>query len=72
MKMSKRYAESSLFSKNLHSPLFPYQKAGEDASFLSQKGKEGIVYDLSGRRVSLRNRIPKGVYIQNGKKVVVK
>ena len=35
MKMSKRYAESSLFSKNLHFPLFPYQKAGEDASFLS-------------------------------------
>ena len=43
-----------------------------------KKGKEGIVYDLSGRRVANSSefqgssKLTKGVYIQGGKKVVVK
>ena len=36
-----------------------------------KKGKEGIVYDLSGRRVK-NGEVPKGVFIKNGKKFVVK
>ncbi len=37
----------------------------------SSKG-EGNVYDLSGRKVSESSVLPKGVYIVNGKKVIVK
>ena len=37
----------------------------------SPKG-EGNVYDLSGRKVSESSVLPKGVYIVNGKKVIVK
>ena len=33
---------------------------------------EGNVYDLSGRKVSESSVLPKGVYIVNGKKVIVK
>ena len=36
-----------------------------------KKGKGGIVYDLSGRRVK-NGEVPKGVFIKNGKKFVVK
>ena len=36
-----------------------------------KKGKGGIVYDLSGCRVK-NGEVPKGVFIQNGKKFVVK
>ena len=32
----------------------------------------GEVYDLSGRKVSVSSVLPKGVYIVNGKKVVVR
>ncbi|MBQ7571602.1 MAG: hypothetical protein IJT19_05115 [Bacteroidaceae bacterium] len=32
----------------------------------------GVVYDLGGRRVSVPSVLPKGVYIRNGKKFVVK
>ena len=34
--------------------------------------EEGNVYDLSGRKVSVPSVLPKGVYIVNGKKVMVK
>ena len=34
--------------------------------------EEGNVYDLSGRKVSEPSVLPKGVYIMNGKKVIVK
>ena len=34
--------------------------------------EEGNVYDLSGRKVSVPSVLPKGVYIMNGKKVIVK
>ena len=34
--------------------------------------EEGNVYDLSGRKVSESSVLPKGVYIMNGKKVIVK
>ena len=37
----------------------------------SPKG-EGNVYDLSGRKVSESSVLPKGVYVVNGKKVIVK
>ena len=37
----------------------------------SEKGDNNI-YDLSGRKVSGASALPKGVYIMNGKKVVVK
>ena len=33
---------------------------------------EGSVYDLQGRRLSVQGALPKGVYIVNGKKVMVK
>ena len=45
---------------------------------VKKKGKEGVVYDLSGHRVSVSSAssvssvLPKGVYIQGGKKFVVK
>ena len=32
----------------------------------------GKWYDLSGRRISVPSVLPKGVYIKDGKKVVVK
>ena len=52
----------------------------EPTSTPSLKGKEGV-YDLQGRRVGQGNeateyqgslRLPKGIYIQNGRKIVVK
>lgn len=33
---------------------------------------DGYIYDLSGRRVSTSQSLPKGIYISNGKKFVVK
>lgn len=30
---------------------------------------EGVVYDLQGRRIPASSQLPKGVYIQNGKKI---
>ena len=30
------------------------------------------VYDLSGRRVAVNTTLPKGIYIRNGKKFIVK
>ena len=35
-------------------------------------GASNVYYDLSGRKVSDFNSLPKGIYIQNGKKVVIK
>ena len=38
-----------------------------------QTDKEaGDTYDLSGRKVDTSTRLPKGVYIRNGKKIVLK
>lgn len=36
------------------------------------KGVAGAVYDLSGRRISVSSVFPKGVYIVEGKKVVIR
>ena len=36
------------------------------------EGKRDTLYDLSGRRVSVSSVLPKGAYIQNGKKFVIK
>ena len=57
---------------------FAFSEITNVKQFVEKKGKEGVVYDLSGRRVANSsefqgsNKLPKGVYIQNGKKVVVK
>ena len=57
---------------------FAFSEITNVKQFVEKKGKEGVVYDLSGRRVANSsefqgsNKLPKGVYIQNGKKFVVK
>ena len=59
-------------------PLEDYETSIPDVKqFVEKKGKEGVVYDLSGRKLpSLQGgaggRLHKGVYIQGGKKFVVK
>lgn len=60
--------------------LYPIESDIEEVSLLYDKPKDkGNIYDLSGRRVANSSefqgssfRLPKGVYIQNGKKFVVK
>jgi hypothetical protein len=37
---------------------------------LTSPKEEGQVYDLSGRKVN--GQLPKGIYVQNGKKILVK
>ena len=37
---------------------------------LSTKAEDGAAYDLSGRRISNTNGLQKGIYIQNGRKVI--
>ena len=36
------------------------------------EAKSDAFYDLQGRKVSQRDRLPKGIYIQNGRKFVIK
>jgi hypothetical protein len=60
--------------------LYPVESDIEGVSHLYDKPQDkGNIYDLSGRRVANSSefqgssfRLPKGVYIQNGKKFVVK
>jgi hypothetical protein len=39
---------------------------------LQADDEDGDTYDLSGRKVDTSTRLPKGVYIRNGKKIVLK
>ncbi len=41
-------------------------------SRLQADDEDGDTYDLSGRKVDTSTRLPKGVYIRNGKKIVLK
>jgi hypothetical protein len=41
-------------------------------SRLKADDADADIYDLSGRKVDATIRLPKGVYIRNGKKVVIK
>ena len=49
------------------------ETTGIDASatIKGNRGNDNVVYDLQGRRVD-ESRLPKGIYIVNGKKFVVK
>ena len=39
---------------------------------VSQESGDDAIYDLQGHRVTLRTQLKKGIYIQNGKKIIVK
>ena len=50
---------------------------GEDIGASPRGGLEGVIYDLSGRKVNcqlstVNCQLPKGIYIHNGKKIFVK
>ena len=51
------------------------EQSSPTRSLSRQGGEAGAVYDLSGRKVngqSVNRQIPKGIYVKDGKKVVVK
>ena len=49
-----------------------YVAAGIENPVQAEKNnRQNIVFDLSGRRIATPN-LPKGIYINNGKKFVVK
>jgi len=43
----------------------------EKVKWIKAKGA-GAVYDLCGRRISVSSLLPRGIYIENGKKVIIK
>ena len=43
---------------------------GDDNAASPRGGMEGVIYDLSGRKVN--RQLPKGIYIVNGKKILIK
>jgi len=45
---------------------------GELKNESMEEGKSSTLFDLSGRRISVRPVLPKGIYILNGRKVIVK
>ena len=47
-------------------------RIGELKNESMEEGKSSTLFDLSGRRISVRPVLPKGIYIVNGKKVVIK
>ena len=53
---------------------FPLSMTGirlTPAPSLSKRGEDASIYDLSGRRIE-NGQLPKGIYIVNGKKVMIK
>lgn len=47
-------------------------RIGELKKESMEEGKSSTLFDLSGRRISAPSVLPKGIYIVNGKKVVIK
>jgi hypothetical protein len=48
------------------------ERMSTDEDVVNGKWSNGKCYDLSGRHISVSSMLPKGVYIINGKKIVVK
>ena len=69
------HRDGKLGGKNMH----VFNSTEGDISLFSgitllddEKQKNAEVYDLSGRKMSRQNTLSKGIYIVNGKKIVVK
>ena len=67
--------DNSLYEKNILTPSNPVIKiesstAINDAVITVQQVPE--IYSLTGRKITSKNNLPKGVYIINGKKYIIK